>query len=265
MKARSFGLATAFVAACSVVFYFISRPIERALAIPAEPLPPGLMATPKTPEPAVTPFTVTGDGGRPVVIYPPHDKAQHAPSLIMLHGMCSGAAFTCDFWSEGARSSSFLVCPTGNSTCGEGYADWGGPTDVRVASVESSLDAAEAEIGERLDHDQGDIIAGFSRGAFLARDYLYATRRQFRGAIFLGAAVSPDPKRLRDAGIVRVVLGSGDLDGARSTMEHAAEKLTAAGIPAKFIRLGPFGHNLPENLAEILEPEIAWIRAPGST
>src|SRR5438552_9090886 len=98
MKARSFGLATALLAACSVIFYFVSTPVARAIGIAPE-LPAQMTTAPKAPDPAIAPFSAVGDGGRPVVIYPPRDKARRAPSLIMLHGMCSGAAFTCDFWS----------------------------------------------------------------------------------------------------------------------------------------------------------------------
>jgi len=55
------------------------------------------------------------------------------------------------------------------------------------------------------------------------------------------------------------VLAAGDLDGARPAMQRAARALSAAGLPARYMSLGPIYHQLPSNLAEILREALAWI------
>src|SRR5205085_8859579 len=129
--------------------------------------------------------------------------------------------------------SSWLFCPSGNAVCGDGF-DWSGPTEARLESVDASLRQADERLGDHVDH-AGDVLIGFSRGAFLARDLLYAKKRAYKGVIFLGAALSPDAQKLRDAGVQRVVLACGDYDGAKPMMQHAAALLASKGIPARFV------------------------------
>ena len=38
------------------------------------------------------------------------------------------------------------------------------------------------------------------------------------------------------------------------------EKLTAAGVPARYGSLGPIGHWLPDDFDARLAPGIAWVR-----
>lgn len=42
-------------------------------------------------------------------------------------------------------------------------------------------------------------------------------------------------------------------------MQRAARALSAAGLPARYMSLGPIYHQLPSNLAEILREALAWI------
>jgi hypothetical protein len=58
-----------------------------------------------------------------------------------------------------------------------------------------------------------------------------------------------------------VVLGAGDFDGARPTMIKAAAVLTRAGLPARFVSLGPIYHALPSDLDRILGEALEWVRA----
>lgn len=108
-------------------------------------------------------------------------------------------------------------------------------------------------------------MIGWSLGAFAARDILYAdvaagAAPRFTSLVLIAADVVPDPVKLRKAGIRRVYLTAGDQDGSRGTMKRAADKLAAAGIPARYASLGPIGHWLPDDLDARLAPGIAWVR-----
>jgi len=205
------------------------------------------------------------DDGRATELYPPifgidlrAPAPRRVPLTVMLHGACMDPVSTCEFWSSGGREKSFLACPEGNVACGAAF-DWAGPTEDRIAAVDASLAAIDRTYASLLDHE-GDVLIGFSRGAFLARELVYARPGRFRGVIFIGAAFVPDPSRFLASGVRRVVFASGDLDGARPTMRRAAAILEARGLTTRFVSLGRIYHALPANLADIMRDQIRWIR-----
>jgi predicted esterase len=222
----------------------------------ARPDPPPRL--PRSPELLLTPA-----GGR-VLAYPPRALAGGggpAPVTMMLHGMCSDARGTCDLWSEEGRADRWLVCPAGNARCGA-YDDWKGSGEEKAAALDAALDAVDRAFGPALiTHAGGDVLVGFSRGAFVARDVAYARPGRFRGLVLIGASMTPDAARLQASGVQRVVMAAGDLDGARPVMQRAARALDAAGLPTRYVSLGPIYHQLPENLGEVLREALAWIDA----
>src|SRR5262249_59333230 len=117
-----------------------------------------------------------------------------------------------------------------------------GTRKEKTEALDSALSAIDGAYARWIDHDKGDVLIGYSRGAFAARDILYTQKPgRFRGLILLSAILTPDPVRLKAAGIRRAVLATGDLDISRETMRRAAQKLEAVGIPPPFMSLGPIG------------------------
>jgi predicted esterase len=206
-------------------------------------------------------------GGNAVHVWPPAAALAGsalapaaAPVVVMLHGMCSDAVATCAFWNQAAQEQGWLVCPDGNARCGDGDPDWRGNGETKAAHIDAAVDALRAEHPRAVAADGDDILVGFSRGAFVARDVAYARPGRYRGLVLLGAALKPDPKRLRDSGIRRVVLGAGDFDGSAPTMRQAARLLERGGLEARFVSLGPIYHALPGDLEDRLREAFAWIR-----
>ena len=238
----------------------------------AGPVAPAAPARPPPPRLPTERQTITSDAGLPVHAYPPVDgtdapvspsgdqgaAAAARPLVVMLHGMCSDVLPTCDAVGLAGREGSWLVCPTGNARCG-GAADWYGSGEEKAASIDAAIAALDRAWGAFVDH-RGDVLAGFSRGAFVARDVIYARPGRYRGAILVGASLSPDPDRFEAAGIRRVVLAAGDYDGARPAMQRAAARLSAGGVPARFVSLGRIGHWLPEDFEDRMREALRWIR-----
>jgi predicted esterase len=247
-----------------------SAPHPAAVA-PASPARP-----PAEPAPAPWPASrqlLTTEAGNRVFAYPPLPAAAGGPEatgaapargpmpvVMMLHGMCGDARFACDFWSDAGREGSWLICPGGNARCGE-YDDWKGTGEDKAAALDQAIEAVDRAYGAgAVTHAAGDILIGFSRGAFVARDVAYARPGRFRALVLLGASLSPDAARLKASGIQKIVMAAGEYDGARPTMQRAARALDAAGIPTRYVSLGRIPHALPDNLGEILRVELAWIR-----
>jgi predicted esterase len=236
-------------------------PASRAAKDVAPPLPTALPAPPLPPL-STQRVAFSDELGRSIEVYPPLDARPSAPLVVFLHATCMDPRPVCDLVGRSGREGTFLVCPSGNDTC-FGAPDWHGPAEVKSAFLSRALAGVEQRWGKYLAHD--DTLVGWSRGAFAARDILYAdvargAPSRFTSLVLIAADVSPDPVRLGKAGIRRVLFTAGDQDGARTTMQRAAARLTAAGIPARYISLGPIGHWLPEDFDDRLAPGIAWVR-----
>jgi predicted esterase len=232
----------------------------RVPAAPAAPPPPEPVE-PRPPRPEAR-KTLVAEGGHVVEVYPPLGApVEAAPLVVFLHATCMEPLDVCDFWSNAGREGSWLVCPAGPSTC-DGAPDWSGPPKVKADALSAALAAVDEAYAPWVDHERGDVLIGYSRGAFAARDILYERPGRFRGLILLSAAISPDTARLKAAGIRRAVLATGDLDGSRPTMLRAVQTLEAAGIPTRFVSLGRIGHWLPSDTEAILRSAIAWVSTP---
>lgn len=194
--------------------------------------------------------------GSVVWVTPRRGAAATSPARVtFLHGMCMDPRRTCDRVIGLGDGHAALACPTGNSVCGGG-ADWAGEVEAKAEHLDAALDAAWSHAGAK--GRGADVLVGFSRGAFVARDVAYARPGRFRALVLIGASMLPDASRLAASGIRRVVLASGDFDPARRTMERAARELEAQGVPARFVPLGPVGHALPRDVAARLAAPIAW-------
>jgi predicted esterase len=198
----------------------------------------------------------------PLEIYPPSAPGLGGPLILALHGKGQDPIDLCEGFGAEGGPEAWLVCPAGNTDGtepGEDF-DWGGSIEDRLAALDAQLAAVETVYGPLVDHEAGDVVVGFSRGAFLARDLVYARPGRFRGMVLLGAALSFDVDRLRAAGVKRVLLAAGEKDDAFRSMEHAASFLTARGIPARFVGLGPIYHKLPADLGRVMRDALRWVR-----
>jgi pimeloyl-ACP methyl ester carboxylesterase len=187
----------------------------------------------------------------------PAFAAQAAPLVIVLHGMCSDPANDCARWSDAAAVPGWLLCPSGDTPCDSGY-DWSPGVRERARHLDGVLGMARAQWQPWLG-SQPAVLVGFSRGAFVARDVAQASPGRYRGLLLIGAAVELEPERLREAGVRRVVLACGDLDGARPSMVHAAAVLRSAGLPTRFVSTGRIYHQLPADVGATLGAALGWL------
>ncbi len=255
---------TAAAICTTVLAFFLDPHLTHGGA--GEPLPPVPVCAPvaaaEPPAPPEFPARRTQIGvpeNNPMEVYPPERSLPAAPLTLALHGRDMDPLDMCDAWNDEGREKSWLVCPAGNTPDGETF-DWGGSNEDRIAALDAQLAAVDSVYGPLVDHAHGDILVGFSRGAFLARDLVYARPGRFRGMVLLGAAVRFDPERLRAAGVKRVLLASGDYDDACSTMKHTTAFLASRGIESRFVSLGPIWHKLPADLGRVMRDALRWVR-----
>lgn len=191
------------------------------------------------------------------VAYPPTDTSEARPAIVFLHGMWASPEDSCGFFERSAMAFGFLVCPRGNAPLGDGKM-WTGSYATVAPNVHAALDAA-AKLGA-LDRSGHGTLIGYSNGAYFAVEIAQAELGKWTGLVLLSMRLELDVVRLRAAGVRRVVLAAGDKDAARDSMKALAERTAAAGLPARFIGLGPGGHELPSDMDARMCDAIAWAR-----
>jgi len=193
------------------------------------------------------------------VAYPPADARAPRPAIVYLHGMWASPEDSCGYFERSATAFGFLVCPRGNAPLGEGKM-WTGTYATVAPSVHAALDAAGKQVPGTLDRSGGGTLMGYSNGAYFAAEIALAEPGRWTGLVLLSMQLDLDAARLRAAGVRRVVLAAGDKDGARASMTALAERLGAAGLPARFVSLGPGGHELPSDTDARMCSHVAWVR-----
>ena len=114
------------------------------------------------------------------------------------------------------------------------------------------------------------VLFGWSRGAFAARDILYeiADKRaphnllsRFGSLLIMAASVAPAPDKLKLAGIRRIMFAGGDADGSVPVMKASAAQLRAAGFEVRFVSLGNIAHVWPADFEQRMTSPLAWLTA----
>lgn len=201
----------------------------------------------------------------PVHVAVPDGATTCSPIYVALHGAGSSVLGVCTRLAplteiaRPEREPAVMLCPTGNLVYDDGVADWQGPIEARAAHLDEALAHAGRALGLEAPGERPiALLAGFSRGGFLARDLAYLHPGRYERLLIIGSAFVPDVARWRASGVLGAIFAAPDFDGAASTMRHAALRAEASGLPARFVSLGPHWHDLPEGSAARLEESLRW-------
>jgi predicted esterase len=177
--------------------------------------------------------------------------------------MWAGPEESCWVFERAATPFGFLVCPRGNAPNGDGRM-WVGNYASVAPSVRAALRGAEALEPAKLDRSGGGTLIGYSNGAYFAVEVALFEPGKWTGLVLLSMRLELDVTRLRAAGVRRIVLAAGDRDGARASMRALAASTDAAGLPTRFMSLGPGGHEFPNDMPARMCVAISWVRAADS-
>ncbi|MCC6214959.1 MAG: hypothetical protein IT376_08830 [Polyangiaceae bacterium] len=190
-----------------------------------------------------------------LIAYPPRAGRQRGLA-VFLHGMCDEPEWECPRVSDGVADHGWLVCPRAPLRCSGGGSIWPGD-DRHVAAVDASVSRFDREVAP-IDASAPRTLIGFSLGALRAAELVQRRRGGWQSAILIGAKVQLDARRLRAAGLERVVLMAGERDMMKWHMVGQARALARAGFPVAFVSLGPVGHTLPRVLPDAVRRSLLW-------
>ena len=137
---------------------------------------------------------------------------------------------------------------------------WAGTYASVAPSVHAAMRAAGALAPGKLDRSAPGTLVGYSNGAYFAVEVARAEPGRWTGLVLLSMRLELDAARLQAAGVKRIVLAAGDLDGVRAPMQSLAERTNAAGLSTRFMSLGRGGHELPADISARMCAAIAWVR-----
>jgi len=209
------------------------------------------------------PFEVPFGEGRTAFVLAPRSRTAPARLIAMMHGVCMTPGYTCGSWSETATSVGFLVCPTGNATCDPGMGGgptWEEPFADMDADLERSISAAFEAFPGEFDRS-GAILAGFSRGAYMA--VVFAMRHPGRWPFLIlnEADVELTVPMMRYAGVRAVALIAGEWGAQIAGERKTFETMSRQGYPIRLWAMPKAGHFYSTNIESIMREAIDYVLA----
>jgi predicted esterase len=197
---------------------------------------------------------------RAFVAAPAAGAPRARPVTVLLHGLCDRPDWECAPFASLTSERGWLVCPAAEDRCGYG-ARWRltGHADRDV--VEASVAALAAQRPGEVATSEPRILMGFSLGGIAAVRIAESTPDAYSGLVVIASQVHPDAGALRRNGVRRVVLAAGDFDMTSAPLREDARRLSRAGLPARFVSLGQFGHGFPPDIEDRMREPLAWVAA----
>ncbi|HVK67150.1 MAG TPA: hypothetical protein VM694_21840 [Polyangium sp.] len=246
---------------------------EAPRSSPVDARPPEVVIEDAGPEPIVDaafdvepkreigPFEIPFLGKRAVFFARPSERAKGHRLIANLHGVCNPPGYACGYWVNAASRVGFLVCPTGDATCGKAAYDaptWSGSYEKMGEDLEKAIVVVDtAHPGEIT--REGAILTGFSRGAYAAARIAQVHPGRWPYLVLNEADVQLDGAVLRKAGVRAVAMIAGERSGQVAGERATVAKLVAQGYPAKLWVMPGAGHHYSDNIDEIMAEAMAWL------
>ncbi len=202
-------------------------------------------------EAATTPDAMTLEvpGFSDAYYYKPRTRARQ-PIVMYLHGRGGNAFEDCRKWARVARQFGWVVCPQGPATTESGGRTWGNDAESAKRIIDATVVALQEKYPGRV-RSRGDILIGFSEGAFVAQQLGMRDPAHWSRWLILAAndrywfGDAPQLLGQNHAKIRRVYLFTGEDDQVAENTKRAAEMLKEARIHVRVKIVPGLGHEVP--------------------
>ncbi|MDP9033983.1 MAG: hypothetical protein M3O50_04195 [Myxococcota bacterium] len=181
--------------------------------------------------------------------YKPRTKSS-SPIILYLHGRGGNAFEDCRKWARVARMFGWVVCPQGPAPTETGGRTWNNDADAARRIVDATVAALKEKYKRRV-RTRGDILIGFSEGAFVAQQVGLRDPTHWNRWLILAANDHywfGDAAQLLEQNrgkIRRVFLFTGENDQVADNTKRAADMLRGAHIRVKVKIVPGLGHEVP--------------------
>ncbi|MEO8878362.1 MAG: hypothetical protein ABI461_22415 [Polyangiaceae bacterium] len=189
------------------------------------------------------------------------------PILMYLHGRGGNPAEDCRKWAKVGTKFGWVVCPQGPEDRGGGSRAWNNDPGTATRIISATVDALKAKYGRRV-HTHGNVLIGFSEGAFIAMQVglhdpvhwnkwliLAANDQYWFGDT--AALLKNDRRRVQ-----RVYLLTGENDEVAENTKRVGVMLKTAKIPVRVRIRSGMGHEVPaDKMNATYRRPLLWLTA----
>ncbi len=209
------------------------------------------------------PLKLEVPGAPDAYYYKPRAKGTK-PVLMYLHGRNGNPAEDCRKWARVATQFGWVVCPSGPAAGETGGRSWSSGTADAQRVIDATLDALREKYKAKVQR-RGNVLIGFSEGAWIAMNVGMKDQRTWTRWLILGAsdaywgdvteAFEKDKRKVQ-----RVYLLTGENDGVAPNTVHVGETLKKLRVPVKVKLVPGMGHEIPgDRMVSTYRRPLAWL------
>jgi predicted esterase len=220
----------------------------------------------KVEETSADPLVLEVPGHPDAYFYKPRSKAQR-PILMYLHGRGGNAFEDCRKWARVARQFGWVVCPQGPSQTDSGGRTWNNDAEGARKIIDATVAALKDTYKKRV-RSHGDILIGFSEGAYIAQQVGLRDPAHWNKWLILAAndrywwGDAPQVLEQNRAKIRRVFLFTGENDQVADNTRRVGDMLKDAHIRVR-VKIAPgLGHEVPaDQMITNYRRPLRWLAA----
>jgi predicted esterase len=210
------------------------------------------------------PLTLQVPGFADAYYYKPRTKALR-PVLLYVHGRGGNALEDCRKWARVARQFGWVLCPQGPSATESGGRTWNNDAETARRIIDAAVDALKEKYKGRV-RTHGDLLIGFSEGAFIAQQVGLRDPAHWNRWLILAAndrywwGDAPQLLSENHGKIRRVYLITGENDQVAENTKRAGEMLKDARIRVR-VKIAPgLGHEVPgDRMITTYRRPLRWL------
>lgn len=214
------------------------------------------------------PMTLEVPGYPDAYYFKPRTHARR-PILMYLHGRGGNAFEDCRKWARVARQFGWVVCPQGPGTTETGGRTWDNDAETAARIIHATVVALQTKYPGRV-RSRGDILIGFSEGAYIAQQVGLRDPKHWNRWLILAAddkywwGDAPQLLEQNRSKIRRVFLFTGENDEVAENTKRAAEMLKHAHIRVR-VKIAPgLGHEVPaDRMITNYRRPLRWLARGG--
>jgi predicted esterase len=212
------------------------------------------------------PLRLEIEGAPDAFYFKPRAKGPR-PILMYLHGRGGNPAEDCRKWAKVGTQFGWVVCPSGPGMAESGGHSWSNGAGGAQKTIDGAIEALRAKYKGRVQR-RGNVLIGFSEGAFVAMQVGLKDQRTWTKWLILGAsdnywgsdvteALDAEKRKVR-----RVYLLTGENDGVAENTVRVGDTLKKNNVRVK-VRLVPgMGHEVPsDRMVSTYRRPLAWLVA----
>lgn len=192
-------------------------------------------------------------------------RAGMRPVIVYLHGRGAEPRHYCKRWARVARNLGWLICPSGPEDRGDGKRGWNNNWYSGRHLVMNAIEGLRKKYGRRVQL-WGNVLVGFSEGAFVAMNVGLREPQTFNRWLILGAdtdywgAAGVNTLPEAKGRVKKVYLITGRRDDVVGDADKVRRWLTNAGVPVRVATPNDMGHEVAlESKPAMYQSALRWL------